>query len=134
MKKVLKLNFLTLASLPACGWAEPSFTAFFELGSGASADLPLMMAAFMLFIIPPLPALELLSRSEVAIALTASFSFLPSEPFRRKTSKRVGRLFGDAIPKMIERNLDFIAMKTNTKLTVNRELIRDSIFTAFSPL
>jgi len=54
----------------------------------------------MLFIIPPpLPELTLsLSDPEDF----DSFSFFPSEPFRRNTSKRVGLLFGDALPKAID--------------------------------
>lgn len=58
-----------------------------------------MIACFTLFMIPPLPVLDaVLSRSEPAV-FALSLSFLPSVPLRRKTSKSVGLLFGEAIPK-----------------------------------
>lgn len=125
----IRLLWLTLASLPACGCAEPSFTAFFESRSGASEDF--IITALTLLTIPPLPALEVLSRSEFA-TFTASLSFLPSEPLRRKTSKSVGRLFGDAIPKRFKR----VSKHTKTRflrcLTVNSELVCYAILAALS--
>ena len=111
------LFFLTLASLPACGCADPSFTAFFDpLFTGASAAFPLAMTCLTLPMIPPLPALELLSDPETF----GTASFLPSDPLRRKTSKSVGRLFGDAMPEMVgklaENQMDFFFKRTYREL------------------
>lgn len=127
MKKIFEL---TLASLPACGWADPSFTAFLELLSGASADFPLIIAAFMLFIMPPLPALDVLSDP----ATFATSLLFPSEPLRRKTSKSVGRLLGEAMPKTITRKLVWLKRNWNSQLTVDRKLIRYAFLPALPSL
>lgn len=143
---------LTWASLPACGWAEPS--RYF-----VAVVVPLLLwlwwrwlpivcwtAAFILFMMPPeppcmLPLPLLLSLSEPdALAASRSFFFVASDFVRgRKTSNIVGLRFGLAIPiqysnKYVIVQSDTVVVSTHKyyvcTLTMNRWLNNEFIVAA----